>query len=387
MNKNKLYYAGVLLVVAGIMKYGLANFLSTEYNTWLVMGEIILIMIIGVGYVLKGTAQIIEETAEVLSEKTKLATGMLQSLGTAFPDMVLGITAAIISLRVAGTDYTKAINFAIIAAATTFGSNIYNIGYAIWCINRQNLANGINKTIRIIPFLKNAGMVTPINQHKTKPALKEFDTANDILNTLGILTAIVAMSMVLFGKVSVRPENITGDLYQLIKPIGWMIFVLAIFLMYKFRKTQRVKSPVEEIIKDEKFFRHQKIWVTWLSLLMAGGAILMAAESMVRAIEVFSIITKIPSVVSGVAAGLIGCLGEIIATHKHTVNPTGRIGDAVVGVAMDNIVTIIGASIVAIMGGIFLGGNALILIFVLILTLNSTLIWQISRLKNYFLKA
>jgi hypothetical protein len=37
------------------------------------------------------------------------------------------------------------------------------------------------------------------------------------------------------------------------------------------------------------------------------------------------------------------------------------------------------------MGGIFLGGNALILIFVIILALNSILIWQISKLKNYFL--
>ena len=370
-----------------IMKYGLARYMSLDYNTWLVMGEIIMIMIIGVGFVLKGTAQIIEETAEVLSEKTKLATGMLQSLGTAFPDMVLGIMAAIISLRVAGTDYAKAINYAIIAAATTFGSNIYNIGYAIWCIGRQNLANGLNKTIRIIPFLKNAGMVTPIKFHKTKPALKEFDTANDILNTLGILTAMVATSMVLFGRVTIRPVNIDGDLYQLIKPIGWVIFIFALLLMYKFRKTQRTVSPVEEIVEDEKFFRHQKNWVIWLSLLMSAGAILLAADSMVRAIEIFSVITHVPSVVAGVAAGLIGCLGEIIATHNHTINPTGKIGDAVVGVAMDNIVTIIGASIVAIMGGIFLGGNALILIFVLILTLNSTLIWQISRLKNYFLKA
>jgi hypothetical protein len=54
--------------------------------------------------------------------------------------------------------------------------------------------------------------------------------------------------------------------------------------------------------------------------------------------------------------------------------------------AMDNIVTTMGASIVAIMGGIFLGGNALILIFVLILTLNTTLIWQIAKLKNFYLK-
>ena len=50
---------------------------------------------------------------------------------------------------------------------------------------------------------------------------------------------------------------------------------------------------------------------------------------------------------------------------------------------MDNIVTTMGASIVAMMGGIFLGGNALILIFVVILSLNTLLISQISKLKNF----
>jgi len=49
---------------------------------------------------------------------------------------------------------------------------------------------------------------------------------------------------------------------------------------------------------------------------------------------------------------------------------------------MDNIVTTMGAAIVAIMGGIFLGSNSLILIFVIILTTNTLLIEQISKLKN-----
>lgn len=60
----------------------------------------------------------------------------------------------------------------------------------------------------------------------------------------------------------------------------------------------------------------------------------------------------------------------------------GRIGDTLVGVTMDYIVTILGASVVAIMDGIFLGGNSLILIFIIILTANTLLIEQISRLKN-----
>ncbi len=49
---------------------------------------------------------------------------------------------------------------------------------------------------------------------------------------------------------------------------------------------------------------------------------------------------------------------------------------------MDNIVTIMGAAIVAIMGGIFFGSNSLILIFIIILTANALLIEQISKLKN-----
>jgi hypothetical protein len=108
---------------------------------------------------------------------------------------------------------------------------------------------------------------------------------------------------------------------------------------------------------------------------------------MVRAVEALCQITGLPFVVAGVLAGIIGCLGEMIVIHNFSVNPNGRIGDAVVGVSMDNIVTIVGAAIVAVMGGIFLGGNALILIFVIILTINSTLVWQMSKLKNFFLKS
>jgi hypothetical protein len=121
-------------------------------------------------------------------------------------------------------------------------------------------------------------------------------------------------------------------------------------------------------------------------LVLAGAAILLAAESMVHAIETFSHITQVPFVIAGVLAGMIGCLGEMIVVHNFSVHPKGRMGDAVMGVAMDNIVTIMGAAIVAVMGGIFLGSNALIIIFVIIFTLNTVLIGQISTLKNFYLK-
>ena len=155
--------------------------------------------------------------------------------------------------------------------------------------------------------------------------------------------------------------------------------------MYYFRKTKRGHILVGEIQSEETYYQKKPTWLILSYLAISGIAILFAAESMIRAVENFATITRTPFVVVGVLAGIIGCIGEMIVVHNFTVNPKGRIGDALVGVGMDNIVTTMGASIVAVMGGIFLGGNSLILIFVLILTLNTILIWQISKLKNYFL--
>ncbi|MCX6722817.1 MAG: hypothetical protein NT094_01970, partial [Candidatus Staskawiczbacteria bacterium] len=283
-------------------------------------------------------------------------------------------------------DYGMAINFAIIAAATTFGSNIYNIAHAAWCVFRQNVANKKGSSVAMLPGVKAMGKVIPMGDHKRKPSLREIDTSLDILNVLTVLTAFVVISMVIFGQVNNPPVNISGDLYQLIRPVGFVVLFLCIFVMFYFRNTKRDNVLVEELEKEEKYFEKKSTFVILFYLIISGVAILFAAESMVKAVEVFCSITGTPFVVAGVLAGVIGCIGEMIVVHNFTVNPKGRIGDALVGVAMDNIVTTMGAAIVAVMGGIFLGGNSLILIFVIILTLNSILIWQISRLKNYFLK-
>lgn len=384
--KNKLIYLILLLAVALFLRYFLITFIGEENSTWMRIIVSISILVIGAVYILRGTAKIIEETTEVLSQRTKIAGGVLQSLGTAFPDMVLGIVAAIISLRLISTDYTMAINYAIIAAATTFGSNIYNIGHAAWCIFRQNLANKINKAILMFPRYKKSGTVTPFQSHEIKPSLIEIDTSIEILNALTILTAIVALSMVIFGRLETSPEGMSGDIYQLIRPVGFVIFFLGAFIIYYFRKTKRAENLDKEIIEEEKYYKSKSTIIILINLLIAGLAILWAAESMVKSIEVICNITGLPFVIAGVLAGIIGCLGEMIVIHNFTVNPKGRIGDAIVGVSMDNIVTTMGAAIVAIMGGIFLGGSSLILIFVIILTLNTILIWQISKLKNFFLK-
>jgi hypothetical protein len=167
--------------------------------------------------------------------------------------------------------------------------------------------------------------------------------------------------------------------------MGFVILALCIYTMYRFRKTKRDHVLVEELVQEERYYEKKATWMVLGYLIISGIAILFAAESMVRAVEQFCSITGTPFVVAGVLAGIIGCIGEMIVVHNFTVNPKGRIGDALMGVGMDNIVTTMGACIVAIMGGIFLGGNSLILIFILILACNTVLIWQISKLKSYFL--
>ncbi len=374
----------ILLSSAIFLRFGLLHFLESE-NLAIKIIALIAILSIGALFSLKKSAEIIEESTEVLSEKTKLAGGLLQSLGTAFPDMILGVTAAFVSLNLRHTDYERAINYAIIAAATTFGSNIYNIGHAAWCIYRQNLADTKNKKILMFPYIPAGGWILPIKQHKRKPAFAEIETSQSVLVALTILTAIVACSMVIFGKVASPPPGISEDLYQLSSPLGYLILFISIATLYTFRKAHRPGPGSEEAKKQEEVLLHTPLIITWFSLLIAGATILFTAESMVKSIEVFSIITNTPFVVAGILAGLIGCLGEMIVVHNFSVNQNGRIGDAIVGVAMDNIVTITGAAIVAIMGGIFLGGGSLILIFVIILSLNTILLKQISNLKNIYL--
>ena len=120
--KNHFFLVFILLVAGVVLRFVLVPFLESE-NIWLKLLSIVLILASGTGFILLNIAKIIEETTEVISKRTKLASGLLQSLGTAFPDMVLGIIAAFLSLQVRSTDYLRAVNFAIIAAATTFGSN------------------------------------------------------------------------------------------------------------------------------------------------------------------------------------------------------------------------------------------------------------------------
>lgn len=226
----------------------------------------------------------------------------------------------------------------------------------------------------------------PFNRHSIKPHLPEFDTAIKILIALTLLTSTVAVSMVLFGRVQVAELKLTEDLYELIRPIGVVIFLLSGAILYLFRKTHRKESAIKEIAEAERFYRQKSTGIIILHLLLSGVIILLTAESMIRSIEALSHITHIPPVITGAFAGLIGCLGEMLVIHHYTVNPKGRIGDALVGVGMDNIVTTAGAAIVAMMGGIFLGGSSLIVIFVLILGMNTVLIGQVSLMKNYFLQ-
>ncbi len=374
-----VFALGLRFIIVDYMLEG-----TTEW--WIQSLAILIIFVVGIGFVFRGTAKVIEETTDVLKDRTKLAGGFLQAMGTAFPDMVIGVMAAIISLQVRDTDYLRAVNLAIIAASTTFGSNVYNILHAVWCIYRQNLANARKKTVLMFPPFKAGGRLKPVKDHTIKPSVKEMDGAIRILTALTLLTAFVAISMVLFGRVKDSANIYGGDLYQLVLPVGIALFLMAVGTLYVFRKSDRPESPVAEIREEERYYDKKSSVRIWADLLLAGVAILFAAESMVKSMETFSHLTHIPFVITGILAGLIGCMGEMIVVHNFSVNPKGRIGDAIVGVGMDNIVTIMGASIVAIMGGIFLGGNSLILIFVIILAANTLLIEQIARFKNYLVR-
>jgi len=382
-NRNQFFKIITYIALALILRFLVVDRLLEGTDFWWLQAILIVVVFgVGIGYVFRGTAKVIEETTDVLKDRTKLAGGFLQAFGTAFPDMVIGVVAAFISLQVRNTDYVRAINLAIIAASTTFGSNIYNILHAVWCIYRQNLANLKRKAILMFPPFKAGGSLKPLEEHNIKPSVNEMDGAIRILTALTMLTAFVAVSMVLFGQVKGQGE-IAGDLYQLILPVGIVLFILCVGVLYYFRKSHRPESPVEEVAEEEQYYDKHGSWRIWLDLVLSGIAILFAAESMVKTMETFSHLTHIPFVVTGIMAGLIGCFGEMVVVHNFSIHPKGRIGDAIVGVAMDNIVTTLGAAIVAIMGGIFLGSNSLILIFIIILTANTLLIEQISKFKNY----
>lgn len=368
----------LMLTSAILLKYGLGHYLSSDFSPIIRVGSSLVILVFGAVYPLARAASVIEAITDILSKKTGLAAGLLQSLGTAFPDMILGVTAAIISLSLVKGDPERAISFAILASATTFGSNIYNIGHAAWCIYRQNRADKLNKSILMFPYIQKMGTLRPLAQHTRFPHLTEIDTAIRLLTILTILTSGVALSMVAFG-------SVTATLYQLIRPAGVVLLFITMIILFVFRQKSGHVAEAESARSDSGL-THHPLPLIWIALLVAGITIAFSAETMVKALEIISHLAGIPYVISGALAGLIGCLGEMLVIHNYSVHQNGRLGDAIVGVAMDNIVTVMGASIVAIIGGIFLGGASLIILFVLILTLNAILVDQISVLKTNLIK-
>lgn len=371
----KIFFKTLLLLASSMfLKYFLSSKALAGDNTAIAIIAIIAILAFG-GIIIYQVADYIEDITSILKDKTGLAGGLLQAVGTAFPDMALGITAAIASLSYVGTNQLLAIQYAIVAASATFGSNIYNIAHATWCIFRQNQANEKNKNLKMFPLV-GGGIVQPLQNHHIKPKVIEINTAISVLASLTVLTTIVVLSMVFFGKI-IPPVGIEGDLYQLKWYIGIVMVILILATLYMYRKNYGSHQDDET-----NAFSNSKSIVLWVVLIVCGIIILFTAQSMVEAVVKFSEITHIPAVISGLLVGIIGCLGEMLVIHNYTVNPKGRIGDAVVGVAMDNIVTLLGASVIAIIGGIFLGGSSLIAIFVVILCLNTILVWQVSKLKD-----
>ena len=191
-NKNQIVNILGYILLAVFLRFVMVGVMEEDA---LILKIIAIAVIFGIGivFVFRGTAHVIEETTDVLKDRTGLAGGFLQSFGTAFPDMIIGVTAAILSLSVRESDMARSINLAIIAAAATFGSNIYNIVHAVWCLYRQNLSNTLDKAVLMFPPFKVGGKLTPINEHVAKPSKQEMDSAIDILSVLTMLTASVAV--------------------------------------------------------------------------------------------------------------------------------------------------------------------------------------------------
>ncbi len=342
---------------------------------------LLVVAMLGVGvYLILQTAEVIEKTTGVLKDRTGLAGGLLQAVGTAFPDMVIGVVSAVLSLQAAATDYTRSINLAIIAASTTFGSNIYNILHAAWCVYRQNKADKLGKNVLMFPGLKMGGELIPLKKHKVKPGLVEINAAMEIAVYLGLLTLMVAVGMVLFGKVekSDALQMFPGDLYQLTKPIGLVVLAASLVIIYFFRKSHATHDSEGE----ENYYFNRTSARIWLDLFLSGFVILLAAEGLVEAVTKFSELTGVPYVLTGIGTALVGCLGEMIVIHNFSVHPKGRLADAITGVVMDNVVTIIGACLISLIGGIFLGSDALIIIFVIVLFSKILLMHEVAELKD-----
>jgi hypothetical protein len=222
MHRKQILKIASLLIGATLLHFLLADQLLSAEGTWWVQAIVLLVIfMVGIGYVFRGTADVIEETTDVLKDRTGLAGGFLQAFGTAFPDMIIGVVAAVLSLQVRGLDSGRAIDLAILAASATFGSNIYNIAHAAWCVYRQNRANALQSDVLMLPPFKAFGSLQPIERHATKPQPQEMDGAIRILTALTMLTALTAISMVLFGKVPSGRPGIAGDLYQLVFPAGY----------------------------------------------------------------------------------------------------------------------------------------------------------------------
>ena len=84
----------IFLVIAIGIRFFLLNWLEASDSVIVQLGLAVAILAAGAFLVLKKAADVIEETTEVLSERTQIASGVLQSLGTAFPDMACGWCSA-----------------------------------------------------------------------------------------------------------------------------------------------------------------------------------------------------------------------------------------------------------------------------------------------------
>ncbi len=382
MKKKKGHKFNLTVLFVLVTTVALLSFFLTQYKhfIWIYIA-LMLQLFVGIYCIVK-TSKIIGAVSQSLKYQTGIAAGVLQAIGTALPDMAIGILAAILSVSEVSGDYYRSVQYGIVAGSTTLGSNIYNILFASWCVWRQDKSNRLKREVLMFPPIKKWGKLTPLSQQELRPSLKEISSSLTLLLILSAITAFVAISVVFSGTIENSSELFQQDIYKFNKGMALFILMACLFFIYEFRKAQlrgNGKDKIDQEGTGSSMFRN------WFSLLVATVILFVSAYMVIEAITRISELTNIPIEVLGMATALVGCLGEMIVIYDFSVHQSGTIIDAITGVTMDNFLTIIGTCFIALIGGIYLGSSAAIIIFIFIMLANTVLIVQTAKLRDEYL--
>ncbi len=366
-----------LVITVAVLTHFLTQY---KHLVWISIA-FVLQLLAGIYCIVK-TAKTIGAVSQSLKYQTGIAAGVLQAIGTALPDMAIGILAAILSVREASGDYYRSIQYGMVAGSTTLGSNIYNILFASWCVWRQDKSDRVKREVLMFPLIKKWGRLTPLSQQELKPTLREISSSLTLLLILSAITALVAISVVFSGIIESSPELFQQDIYKFDKGMALFILMACLFLIYEFRKAQSSSNVKEKTNLEDT---GNSVIRNWFFLLVATFILFISAYMVIEAITRISELTNIPIEVLGMATALVGCLGEMTVIYDFSIHQSGTIIDAITGVTMDNFFTIVGTCLIALIGGIYLGSSTAIIIFICIMLANTVLIVQTAKLKDEYL--